>query len=122
MPGEAQRVDAVRALSKEIDWECETKTLFRSSNRGCKLAVSEAITWFFEQVDAGVIMEDDCVPDSSFFPFAAELLERYAHENRVFLISGNNFQKISSDRVQLLLLPLCTYLGVGLLAPCLAAL
>jgi hypothetical protein len=93
VPGEVERVDDVRALSSEIDWGCETKTLFRSSNRGCKLAVSEAITWFFDQVDAGVIMEDDCVPDPSFFPFATELLERYAHENRVFLVSGNNFQK-----------------------------
>lgn len=93
VPGEVGRVDDVRALSRGIDWDCETKTLFRSSNRGCKLAVSEAITWFFEQVDAGVVMEDDCVPDPSFFPFATELLDKYVNEDQVFLIAGTNFQK-----------------------------
>jgi len=93
VPGEVERVNEVRALSGEVDWECETKTLFRSSNKGCKLAVSEAVTWFFDQVDAGIIMEDDCVPEPSFFPFAAELLEKYANESQVFLVSGNNFQK-----------------------------
>ncbi len=93
VPGEAARVEHVRALTREIDWECETKTLFQPSNRGCKLAVSEAVTWFFDQVDAGIIMEDDCVPEPSFFPFAAELLEKYVNESQVFLVSGNNFQK-----------------------------
>ncbi len=68
------------------------KTLFREKNLGCRQAVSQAITWFFEQVEEGIILEDDCVPDLSFFPFCAELLERYRHDTRIMAISGDNYQ------------------------------
>ncbi|MCB0096497.1 MAG: hypothetical protein KDE50_24180 [Caldilineaceae bacterium] len=81
-----------RNVVNEIDWPCEVKTLFRDDNLGCKNAVSGAITWFFEQVEQGIILEDDCVPHVSFFPFCAELLKRYENHDRIMSISGNNFQ------------------------------
>jgi len=89
---EAKRVEAVQALAQDVDWPCDVRTRFRDSNLGCKVAVSQAITWFFEQVEEGIILEDDCVAHPSFFPFAAELLERFRHDQRVFMISGDNFQ------------------------------
>lgn len=89
---EATRVAQVRSLIELIDWKCEIKTLFRETNLGCKLAVSGAISWFFEQEEEGIVLEDDCVPHPSFFPYAAELLQRYRDDVRVMLISGNNFQ------------------------------
>ena len=95
-PDEAQRVAKVQALASTADWPCDVQTLFRPRNLGCKNAVSQAITWFFEQVDAGIVMEDDCVPHPSFFPFAAELLERYCDDERVMAISGNNFLRRSA--------------------------
>jgi hypothetical protein len=58
---------------------------------GCKSAVSSAITWFFENVEQGIILEDDCLPDPSFFPFCEELLDRYKDDLRIGHISGNNF-------------------------------
>lgn len=76
----------------EIDWDCELKTLFREENMGCGLAVSEAITWFFEHVEMGIILEDDCLPDLSFFYFCEKLLLHYKDKNRVMHIGGNNFQ------------------------------
>ena len=54
--------------------------------------MSRAITWFFEQVEEGIILEDDCVPHPDFFPYCTTLLERYRHDTRVWCISGNNFQ------------------------------
>jgi hypothetical protein len=75
-----------------VDWPCEVTTLFRESNLGCKVAVSQAVTWFFERVDAGIILEDDCMAHPTFFPYAAELLERFRDDERVFMISGDNFQ------------------------------
>lgn len=87
-----ERVQAVRELAGLIDWKCQVHTLFRERNLGCKVAVSEAITWFLENVDAGIILEDDCVAHPSFFPYVAELLERYRDDERVFMISGDNFQ------------------------------
>lgn len=91
--GEAEKVQAVRDyIMQNIDWECEIKTLFRDQNLGCKYAVSGAITWFFENEEQGIILEDDCLPSQSFFWFCEELLERYKDDLRVFLISGYNKQ------------------------------
>lgn len=90
--GEAERCAQVREIATQVDWECEVKTLFRDQNLGCKKAVSSAIDWFFTQVEQGVILEDDCVPNLSFFTFAQELLNKYADDERVMMISGDNFQ------------------------------
>ena len=90
---ESEKVQAVRNyIMTNIDWDCEVKTLFRDNNLGCKHAVSEAITWFFEHEDQGIILEDDCLPHPNFFPFCQELLERYRNEEQVSAITGNNFQ------------------------------
>jgi len=88
---EAVRCRQTRAIIEGIDWPCELKTLYREKNLGCKVAVSEAITWFFEQEEYGVILEDDCLPDLSFFPFCEELLLRYKDDERIGHIGGNNF-------------------------------
>lgn len=74
--GEADRCAQVRDVLRLVDWECEVKTLFRDKNLGCGLAVSSAITWFFEHVEAEIILEDDCLPTEAFFPFCAEMLSR----------------------------------------------
>lgn len=76
-----------------IDWDCEVKTLFREINLGCGKAVSEAITWFFDNVEEGIIIEDDCLPSLSFFSFCSQLLHYYRYDERIMMISGNNFQQ-----------------------------
>ncbi|WP_434037639.1 nucleotide-diphospho-sugar transferase [Formosa sp. 4Alg 33] len=78
-------------ILNEIDWDCEVKTLFRTENLGCRKAVEEAIDWFFESVEYGIILEDDCLADASFYPFCQDLLEKYRTDDRVGMISGNNF-------------------------------
>ncbi|UCH49827.1 MAG: glycosyltransferase family 2 protein [Betaproteobacteria bacterium] len=90
--GERDSVFAVQKLVDAIDWSCQVETLFRSSNLGCKIAVSEAISWFFDQVEQGIVLEDDCVADPSFFKFAAELLNHFQSDRRVCMLSGDNFQ------------------------------
>jgi hypothetical protein len=90
-PGEADQVRECRQLVSEIDWESNVYTLFQDANLGCGLGVSTAISWFFDNVPRGIILEDDIVPDPSFFPFCAELLDRYETDERVLAISGCNF-------------------------------
>ena len=75
-----------------VDWPCEVKTLFREQNLGCKQAVSQALDWFFECEEEGIVLEDDCVPDPSFFRYCDELLEHHRKDDRVGIISGDNFQ------------------------------
>ncbi|AXH32933.1 nucleotide-diphospho-sugar transferase [Francisella opportunistica] len=91
--GEAEKVQKVRDyIMSSIDWDCEVKTLFRDENLGCKIAPSDAITWFFKNEEMGIILEDDCLPSQSFFWFCEELLDRYKDNKKIAQISGNNFQ------------------------------
>jgi hypothetical protein len=52
--------------------------------------VSGAITWFFENVEQGIILEDDCVPSISFFTYCEELLEKYKDNDFIYHITGHN--------------------------------
>ena len=72
-------------------WGGKVHTLFSDSNLGLKNGVMSGLDWVFENEDRAIILEDDCLPELSFFRFATELLERYAHDHRVGMISGNNF-------------------------------
>lgn len=90
--GEFEICEAARLVVMDgIDWDCEVKTLFRAENLGCGKAVSEAISWFFNHVEAGIILEDDCLPDNSFFAYCATLLELYRNETNIMSVSGTNF-------------------------------
>ncbi|QPN64388.1 glycosyltransferase family 2 protein [Synechococcus sp. CBW1004] len=90
---ELQACAATRQLIETaIDWPCELTLLLREENRGCRRGVSEAIDWFFAQVEEGIVLEDDIVASPAFFAFCSELLERYRDDRRVGVISGSNFQ------------------------------
>ncbi len=88
-PGEAELVEQVRQIATEVDWPCEVKTFFRDKNLGCKYAVSSAISWFFENEEQGIILEDDCLPVQSFFWYCEELLNKYKDDENIYLISGD---------------------------------
>lgn len=90
--GEKENCVKVRQLFNDINWDCELHKLFRDQNLGCKKNVSKAITWFFEHVEEGIILEDDCLADSSFFGFCKELLYYHRQNDRIMMITGGNFQ------------------------------
>jgi hypothetical protein len=91
-PEEFEQVKAVQNyILANIDWECDIKTLFREQNLGCRVAVSTAIDWFFEHESQGIILEDDCLPEVSFFNYAQQLLDHYQDDERIMMISGNCF-------------------------------
>lgn len=92
-----QQIKATKKVILEnITWDCELKTLFADSNQGCKIGVSNAINWFFDNVDRGIILEDDCLPHQDFFYFCSELLDKYRYDDRVWSITGNNIHKNNS--------------------------
>jgi len=90
-PDESAKVQGCRDLASTIDWPCDLVTLFQETNLGCGLGVSTAISWFLDQVERGIILEDDIIPDPSFFGFCTELLDRYEDDERVLAVSGCNF-------------------------------
>ena len=89
-PSDRALVNECQNMIEEVDWNCEVETLIHDENLGCGRAMSTAITWFFEHNEQGIILEDDTLPDSSFFLFCAELLNRYVNDERVFAVSGCN--------------------------------
>src|SRR6266403_1894039 len=122
-PLEANLCDEVRDIALSVDWPCQVNTLFREDNLGCKRGVSEAITWFFDREDEGIILEDDVLPVPTFFRFCDDMLERFRSDTRVSMISGCNLISRHYARKQsYFFFPIQSYMGVGDLAPRLAAL
>lgn len=91
-PKDGRLCAEARTVVAQVDWHCAVLTLFREKNLGCKKAVSSAIDWFFSQVPEGIILEDDCLPHPDFFTFCDTLLDFYENDERVSVITGNNFQ------------------------------
>lgn len=89
-PGEVERCTEVRSLINTVDWECDVLTNYSETNLGCKQRVSSGLDWAFSLVEEAIILEDDCLPDPSFFRFCEEMLEMYRHDERVMMISGTN--------------------------------
>jgi len=88
--GEAELVAQTRQVLEQIDWPCTVKTLLRDTNWGLRRGVCDALDWFFAQEEYGIVVEDDCLPDPTFFAFCEDLLQRYAHDPRVMHIAGSN--------------------------------
>ncbi|TWU08264.1 glycosyltransferase family 2 protein [Stieleria varia] len=91
-PDEESLVRETRALVDTVDWPCRVHRIFAQQNMGCAQRVSSAVTKALETVDRVVVLEDDCVPDPTFFGYCQTLLDRYADDQRVMSITGNNFQ------------------------------
>ncbi len=91
-PGEKEKCAAARAIINGVDWECEVLINYSDVNLGCKKRVSSGLDWVFDTVEESIILEDDCLPNPSFFLFCEELLERYREDNRIAVISGQNVQ------------------------------
>ncbi len=95
---DAHLVAEVRKIIQNVDWDCKCEYLLRDTNLGCGLGVSGALNWFFERVEYGIILEDDCIPNASFFIFCQEMLLRYRFTEKIMAIAGTNITKgISYD-------------------------
>ncbi len=91
LPDEGQRCAQVRAIVDHVDWPCRVLKNYSDINLGCKQRVSSGLDWVFAQVEEAIILEDDCLPNSSFFPFCEKLLEYYRDDERVMMVAGSNF-------------------------------
>lgn len=81
-----------RSIFSTIDWPCQVSKNFSEVNLGCRKRISSGLDWVFSQVEEAIILEDDCVPSVDFFKFCQYLLSYYRDDERVWVISGNNFQ------------------------------
>jgi hypothetical protein len=90
--GENEKCLETRKIIDKVDWECDVHKNFSDENLGCKKGVTKGINWFFDNVEEGIIIEDDCILDDSFFFFASEMLTCYKDDERIMHIGAANFQ------------------------------
>ena len=88
---EIENNNIVRDYIKEVDWDCNLQTWFRDENIGVYTSILNAIDWFFDNEEMGIILEEDCLPSLAFFDFCRQLLPKYKNDQRVWLLTGNNF-------------------------------
>ncbi len=91
-PTDPDRCEAARSVVSAVDWECDVRRLYSDVNLGCRRRVSSGLDWVFDQAEEAVVLEDDCLPHPTFFPFCRELLARYRDDERIAHIGGSNFQ------------------------------
>ncbi len=90
-PDDAAKVAAVRAIIEQgVDWPCQLVRDYAAENLGCRNRIATGLNRVFDQVEEAIILEDDCLPDPSFFGFCAELLARHRHDERIMHIGGTN--------------------------------
>jgi hypothetical protein len=91
-PDDIKKCAAARAIIDDVDWDCKVLKNYSDTNMGCKYRISSGLDWVFDIVEEAIILEDDCLPDHTFFRFCEELLEKYKDNEQVAMISGDNFQ------------------------------
>lgn len=89
-PDDVENVAKCKEIVSNIDWECEVHRNYSETNLRCGMRMYSGVSWAFEYVDRLIILEDDCVPSQDFFPFCAELLEKYKDDNRIYMINAMN--------------------------------
>ncbi|AMN42099.1 hypothetical protein [Rhodoplanes sp. Z2-YC6860] len=89
-PEDIPRCIAARKIVERLDGSCRVIRHFAETNLGCDPRIRTGLTWAFEHISEAIVLEDDVVPDPSFFPWCAQMLDRYRDEPRVMHVSGRN--------------------------------
>ncbi len=103
----------VRQIFEKIDWPCQLNTRYLERNLGCRMAVSSAISWFFEHEEEGIILEDDTLPTVVFLSFAMPCLSVTGTSSKFFLSVAVISQILGSIPEVITFLPDICVSGVG---------
>jgi hypothetical protein len=88
---EADHCAEARAVVENVEWACDVRYHYSQTNLGARECYKAGVDWAFSEVDEGIILDDDCVPDPTFFVFSQDMLEQYRHDPRVMMICGTNY-------------------------------
>jgi hypothetical protein len=88
---EQKCLESRNIIKEQVDWDCDLKLLFRNENLGCGKGPASAISWFFENVEEGIIIEEDCLPHPDFFGYCSELLQRYRYNEKIMIIGATTY-------------------------------
>lgn len=63
----------------------------REFNVGCSAAVLSSCDWFFNNVEKGIVLEDDCIPTSDFFEYCRDALKIVQNDEGIWIACGTQF-------------------------------
>ncbi len=89
-PDDVARCNEVRAIVQNIEWPCKVWTDFAPTNMGCGDRTISGLNWVFEHVDEVIFIEEDVLPELSFFAFCREMLWRFRDDQRIVTVRGLN--------------------------------
>lgn len=81
---------ARRVVEESITWPCEVKRNYADTNLGLQERIVSGVDWVFQQEESAIFLEDDIIPDPSFFPYCEALLNHYRDDERIMVITGGN--------------------------------
>lgn len=99
VPGESELVADLRTrIENMIDWPVDVIRDYASENLGCGCRVATGIDSALTRYGRAIILEDDCLPAASFFPYCDTLLDRFENDPRVLSITGTYFLNVTRGR------------------------
>jgi len=78
-------------IEEAITWDCEIIRNYAQENRGVYDRIGLGAKWVLEQEEWAIFLEDDNLPEVTFFQFCKEMLEKYKDDTRVMWICGTNY-------------------------------
>lgn len=101
-------IEKCKKIVSDIDWECKVYKNYAETNLGCGLRPATGISWVFDQVNTAIILEDDCVPEKTFFNFCETNLNKYLNNTAVYMISGMNLLESYKTNTSYIFSKACT--------------
>jgi hypothetical protein len=86
---DARGCEQARAVVERVDWPCDVIRDYAGENLGLKRRIPSGLDRVFEEAGEAIVLEDDCLPHPSFFPYCRELLDRYRDDERIVHIAGS---------------------------------
>jgi hypothetical protein len=86
---DARGCEEARAVVERVDWACDVVREFADENLGLKRRIPSGLDRVFGEAPEAIVLEDDCLPHPSFFPYCEEMLDRYRDDERVVHIAGS---------------------------------
>lgn len=80
-----------KSVEEAITWNCEVIKNYAEENRGVYQNIGQGAIWVLRQEKWAIFLEDDNLPEVSFFTFCKEMLVRYENDTRILWICGTNY-------------------------------
>lgn len=91
---ETERLEVARCramVEESITWDCEVEKDYATENKGVYDRIGLGALRVFRKERWAIFLEDDNLPEVSFFHYCRELLTKYEQNERVLWVCGTNY-------------------------------